>query len=360
MKIFHRNAYYCDYEDGGPLMHFMLNNNDIIDMDPGSFVDGKDYDDTSTVSSSTKIPPPTEPSVVVKVSKKVVSKRLKKNKKHECNICGKIVRSPGLLRLHIDEDHNFVRIKCEICDKRVKKKNLRKHLRIHDRSPKIPYNCDYCGRIFRALKSWNKHVVKCGQDLNSYMVCNTCSNEFTSICEFESHFATCVRPSIASSSAASSSQTDIVLKNLLHSTGDKPRHYCDLCRKEFDSGHLLAKHKSLHDNCTCMICGKVLASKAILKRHMTLHIESDSVTCHVCAKQFTRDSNLKAHMKIHLNIRSHACEECGKLFRRKYHLKRHMLTHTGEKPYGCQLCDKKYTSKESLRCHKRSTHDIIC
>ena len=53
--------------------------------------------------------------------------------------------------------------------------------------------------------------------------------------------------------------------------------------------------------------------------------------------------------------KSHECTVCGKRVALKRHLKRHLMVHTWEKPHLCTICKKGFTQKSSLKKHL-STH----
>ncbi|XP_048003556.1 zinc finger protein 614-like [Leguminivora glycinivorella] len=73
----------------------------------------------------------------------------------------------------------------------------------------------------------------------------------------------------------------------------------------------------------CLICHKVLTSKAVLKTHVYIHTGERPYSCLICKKGFTHISNLKVHE----------------------------FTHTGERRYSCQICHKKFSCRSNLNDH---------
>lgn len=132
----------------------------------------------------------------------------------------------------------------------------------------------------------------------------------------------------------------------------------------------------------CGKCGQVLASKAALESHVSLHASDQPFSCSLCGKNFTDSASFKRHSRVHRNGRIHVCQQCGKGFVYRFCLTKHInmvhnhirpfvchicnkgcftkldveahiRMHTGEKPFHCHLCDKKFNRRVNLNVHLR-------
>lgn len=54
--------------------------------------------------------------------------------------------------------------------------------------------------------------------------------------------------------------------------------------------------------------------------------------------------------------KSYRCTICGREVASRYNLKRHVMIHTGQKPHECELCHKRFREYSDVRKHKR-VHD---
>lgn len=76
----------------------------------------------------------------------------------------------------------------------------------------------------------------------------------------------------------------------------------------------------------CEICGRRLADKKSLKRHMNSHHpvegEKQESECQICSKKFSSLANVKKHIKdVHNNNYKYKCTICIKAFKRPDALK---------------------------------------
>ena len=120
----------------------------------------------------------------------------------------------------------------------------------------------------------------------------------------------------------------------------------------------------------CHICGKMLSTEAILKRHVdTVHCVhgTQSYSCEHCDGKLSRNNYYDRHLKevhgfqIRLNLDfarkefhyPHKCGECSKRFLRKESLERHMnTTHTSEREmFPCKFCEKMFNRRDTMKRH---------
>jgi len=114
---------------------------------------------------------------------------------------------------------------------------------------------------------------------------------------------------------------------------------------------------TVKNDSSCPYCGKVLSSRKVMRRHVTLrHLKNGRFQCPKCSRRFFQRNELDRHMPVHTNIKAYKCETCGKSFKQSAHLLRHRKTHTGEKPFACHFCEACFVSKDNLESHQ-STHN---
>uniref|UniRef100_A0A8D8M5K9 Fez family zinc finger protein 2 n=1 Tax=Cacopsylla melanoneura TaxID=428564 RepID=A0A8D8M5K9_9HEMI len=75
----------------------------------------------------------------------------------------------------------------------------------------------------------------------------------------------------------------------------------------------------------CVICNGVLESRSLLSKHLYSHHVSTS-TCEVCGKQLADKKGLVRHlMNTHFKIKPYNCSSCDKSFTRGEHHRRHVI-----------------------------------
>ncbi len=104
-------------------------------------------------------------------------------------------------------------------------------------------------------------------------------------------------------------------------TGEKTLSYSQTEQKDL-------KKRGAKKSFTCTQCGKCLASKYSLERHMRFHTEQKPYKCSHCDKRFSQSGSLKRHERIH----------------------------TGEKPYHCTACGKSFIQSSALHIHTKNNH----
>ena len=142
---------------------------------------------------------------------------------------------------------------------------------------------------------------------------------------------------------------------LLHNENDRPFR-CETCHMGFIAMHALRKHSRTHTGekpYRCHVCGKSFSSSATLPYHMKIHSGEKPFVCDICEYAFRSTSALKVHRRTHTGEKPYPCGTCGRSFATANRRTRHVWTHEGRKPYHCDLCDKAYTSSTKLKVHRR-------
>lgn len=90
------------------------------------------------------------------------------------------------------------------------------------------------------------------------------------------------------------------------------------------------------ENFVCSLCGKTVASKAAITRHIQLtHEKKKPFECNICHRRFGYKNILLEHQNIHFGIKPYSCNLCDKRFAARSNLFQHRLLHM--KPFHCEV-----------------------
>jgi len=106
----------------------------------------------------------------------------------------------------------------------------------------------------------------------------------------------------------------------------------------------------------CSECGKIIASKANLRKHMKIHKGTNKYPCSECSKTFSSASSVAKHRLIHRGELPFGCELCGRRFRQKNTMLNHATTHSAEKHHSCSECGKQFRVRTQMLKHLRVVH----
>ncbi|XP_065365734.1 zinc finger protein 157-like isoform X1 [Calliphora vicina] len=232
-----------------------------------------------------------------------------------------------------------ISVNCNICRKKLLKKNLNKHLELHKRKEEEnkvvddtkPYLCSFCPREFKNSKYLHQHEkVHHAESSDIVYVCTDCERQYASQYLLDVH------------------------RKQAHKERD---NVCNICGNAFKLRNQLVNHMKLHleKNIPCPHCDKKYARPFDLNVHLRSHTGEQPYACHLCEKRFAIKVRLTYHLQKHYGIK-HYCKECGAEFNSKQKLKAHSFKHTGM-PYRCQLCDDHgFATRNTFKRHLTRVH----
>lgn len=105
----------------------------------------------------------------------------------------------------------------------------------------------------------------------------------------------------------------------------------------------------------CDLCGKFLATKSTLTKHMMIHTDERNFPCQFCSKKFRDQIRVRTHTRYrHSGERPHKCPFCEKCFVDLSSMKVHTIVHTGIKRYVCYGCGERYPTNSALHKHRNA------
>ncbi|XP_055378288.1 zinc finger protein 181-like [Condylostylus longicornis] len=251
----------------------------------------------------------------------------------EITCAGNISNANKLEKVNNVKDFKKKPVQCKICEKKFSNQGgLTVHMKIKHSILKDPYKCKFCDKTFEIRSRLEAHEnahLPCGE--RKQLSCPHCEKKFNSEGGRWSH---------------------------IHSVHDKKQVViCEECGKEFRTKRHLAKHKISHSNVKnlqCPYCPARFKAKVGLKAHTLIH--GESFPCSICGILLNTKQLLKKHMVVHSDVKDFKCNFCNKEFKRSKDLHCHLIIHIGVKPYECRICSERFVHKVSYHRHLKATH----
>ena len=331
----------------------------------------------------------------------------------QCDLCPRMFALKFLKDVH-QESHNPQVIKCEVCGKDLRSKNMKVHMRnVHGPRKQInKVNCNMCGKIvgdnhikghlkIHEAKQKQSQIETCtickknysfqdGKDLSMHIAkhalakkyqCNFCKKFFGHKSTLTSHNRIQTGEKPFSCKYCSLHFNDLSSRNQhkrnqhegrhTNNTNDKQSKIvtetCPVCKKQyqFQDGKDLSMHIAKHalpKKYQCNVCEKYFGCNSNLTKHAKRHTGEKTLSCKYCSF-FFRDSAAKNHHerkhttntddKLSKEHEKSLCKVCGKLV---IAMKSHMATHALVNTLACDLCQQKFHDKYSMKRHISIVH----
>ncbi|KAG5668945.1 hypothetical protein PVAND_016851 [Polypedilum vanderplanki] len=238
-----------------------------------------------------------------------INENSSKEKRFECDQCGKRYITAHLLGIHKKSHENLREFKCthEGCRFATNSPyDLKTHIkRMHNATK--PFECPLCNKKFkrRCDMLYHKDSIHC--DVKTYVKCPVCAK--------------------------------IILERGLQS-------------------HMINRHseKAQIKPFECSICGKKERYERALQRHYdAVHEPKDrgvSYQCPECPATFYRRRDMSAHSFEHYTGEIFECSTCGNKYKSKKELTNHEYSHRVVE-YPCNICNKIFQTKSGRGKHMR-------
>lgn len=256
---------------------------------------------------------------------KIHGKIVHSNKKFECDICGKILKSRQIMIGHLETHYEG---ECKICRKLLSLSMMQAHMLIEHIKSERGNTCKNCGVRILKTRDYNTHINAKPVD------CPSCHIMFPCHILRTKH------------------ETDH------HQEGFK----CSFCAYVGRTRVLIRKHNQSHTKkFACVTCDRMFAVGRHLERHQMHHKHGEYAATNLqfkctfarCLKKFPSTESLEGHMRrVHQEV-DRECDYCGGIFKGRANIVQHIRKHFKKE---CQICNKRI-DPGGIRYHMRNKHN---
>ena len=315
---------------------------------------------------------------------------------HQCSLCPKRYKTPGLLGEHINTVHSSSKtFKCDKCEKAfASQKQLNSHYKIHSYSNSKAFQCNKCDKAFAVRKSLNSHYKVhgiCSSPNSKTFQCQQCEKSFGFQNNLDAHMNAHSElgeaggvPAYPCGNCSETYETETALEDHRYNVHTEDRRFkCETCNISFRKAHGLTSHNNRkHSTFVCNICDKSFSYRSRFEEHQRVHTgerpfvcdfpdcgltftsaqylkyhktkHENPITCESCDKVFSCPINLRKHVSMyHRKEYKFRCEICNQGMYNKSKLKRHMLAHAGERQFMCEVCGSSFYDQSYLNVHMK-------
>ena len=210
-----------------------------------------------------------------------------------CNICSKTFSSKYILERHTKTRHEFKSesdaMECNVCSKTFSNKYLAKyHMRMHDAGTEENVEivtCTQCSKTFSNKYMLKAHMKKHDPNYKiDRVLCSECSKSFSTKGVLKRHIR---------SEHGGQKFTPCSICGLSFTLNSISKHV-NRCKLPENEREEIREKKKVE----CSDCGRVLADKVKLKRHIRfVHNQEKLFECKYCDHKDFRTDNIKVHIK---------------------------------------------------------------
>lgn len=325
------------------------------------------------------------------------------SRRFPCGVCGKSLASLATYRNHVNRHAKKGRHKCSQCgreyptattlrlhEKAKHEKCLKQESGAARRHVERPFKCRHCVGRFTSAESLKKHQEQ------SHGPCAVCGRFLSSGVAYRAHMSRhsgqrsfkCGHCSKTFFSTKSQREHERYAHGVVR-RAKGPKSGGTL-KKQGPSSRPRGRPKGTvsHKELKCRHCGKVLASVAAYKSHMSMHRGSLPYKCGQCSKSYSHVGTLRKHERLKHSLTSRVdrrtphktdedqqpsqhvspasaklpqshgnfCKKCRRVLSGPREYESHMNRHAGIQPYKCSQCGLSYHGIRSLKKHIDDKH----